>query len=86
MAGDPEKLRVPILQLGELAAKAGQTMPEVKVMTALPLSEPQKAVDRASEMLAVGVTSFVHGARYSELSEFEDLAARAAACKKALDG
>jgi probable F420-dependent oxidoreductase len=86
MAGDPEKLRVPILRLGEMAAKAGQSMPEVKVMTALPLSEPQEAVDRASAMLAVGVTSFVQGARYAELSEFEDLAARAAECKKALDG
>ena len=84
MASDPEKLREPIERLGEMAAKAGKPMPEVKVMTALPLSEAQRAVDRASAMLEVGVSSLVHGARYSELSEFDDLAARAAECKRAL--
>lgn len=84
MGGDPGKLREPIQRLGEMAATAGRAKPEVKVMTALPLSTPQEAVDRASAMLEVGVTSIIHGARYAELSEFEDLAARAAECKSAL--
>jgi len=86
MAGNPQKLREPIQQLGEMAAKAGKPTPEVKVMTALPLSDPQKALDMASAMLEVGVTSLVHGARYREFSEFEEQAERASACRGALSG
>ncbi len=84
MARDPEKLREPILQLNELAAKAGKATPEVKVMTGLPLSEPEKAVELANAMREVGVTSLVHGARYREFDEFEKIVAGAANCRAAL--
>jgi len=84
MAGDPKKLREPIQQLNELAAKAGKPTPEVKVMTALPLSDSAKAIELANAMREVGVTSLVHGARYQRFDEFEEIAAGAASCKAAL--
>ncbi len=84
IAGDPEKLREPIQRLNELASNAGKGPPEVKLMTTLPLSEPTRTLDLARAFMEVGVTSMVHGARYSGLSEFEDIAVRLAACRSAL--
>lgn len=84
MGGDPAKLREPILELGELASKAGKALPEVKLMTALPLHEPDRAVELAGALADVGVTSLIQGVRYTELAEFESTAARLAECGKAL--
>jgi alkanesulfonate monooxygenase SsuD/methylene tetrahydromethanopterin reductase-like flavin-dependent oxidoreductase (luciferase family) len=84
MGGDPTKLREPILELGELASKAGKAPPEVKLMTALPLDQPERAIEHAGALAAVGVTSLIQGIRYSELAEFEDAAGRLAECGKAL--
>ena len=83
MAGDPEKLKTPIERLRELAAEAGRARPEVKLMTALPLHEPDHALDRLGLLADVGVTSLVHGARYSSHAEFEEAAGRLAACSSA---
>ena len=80
MGGDPEKLRDPIKQLNELAAKADQAVPQVKLMTALALHEPARAVEQVCALREVGVTSLIHGLRYAELSEFEDVAGRLAEC------
>jgi probable F420-dependent oxidoreductase len=84
MAGDPEKLRDPIKQLNDLAAKADKPVPQVKLMTALALHEPARALEQVFALREVGVTSLIHGLRYSELSEFEDTAARLAECGAAL--
>lgn len=84
MGGDPEKLRDPIKQLNDLAAKADKPVPQVKLMTALALHEPARALEQVFALREVGVTSLIHGLRYSELSEFEDTAARLAECGAAL--
>jgi len=70
MEGNPEKLRVAIAELGELAAKAGRRLPEVKLLTALPLEEREKSIDLLGKLEAVGVTSLIQGVRYNEASEF----------------
>lgn len=84
MGGNPDKLRDPIKQLNDLASKAGKPAPQVKLMTALPLHEPERAIALVGELADVGVTSLIHGLRYSELTEFEDTAARLATCGSAL--
>lgn len=78
MGGDPEKLRDPIKQLNELAAKADKPTPKVKLMTALPLHEPERAIQMAGELSEVGVTSLIQGLRYNKLSEFEETTTRLA--------
>ncbi len=83
MAGDPEKLKAPIERLRELAAEAGRPRPEVKLMTALPLNEPDQALERLDLLADAGVTSLVHGARYTSHAEFEETTARLAACRSA---
>jgi probable F420-dependent oxidoreductase len=83
MAGDPAKLKAPIERLQQLAADARRPPAEVKVMTALPLNEPDHALERLGLLVDVGVTSLVHGASYSALGEFEEAAGRLAACNSA---
>ncbi len=70
MGGDPEKLRVAIAELGELAAKAGRRLPEVKLLTSLPLEDREKSIDLLGKLKAVGVTSLIQSVRYNEASEF----------------
>jgi probable F420-dependent oxidoreductase len=84
MGGDPKKLREPIDRLQELASSAGRPQLQVKLMTALPLAETRHSVDAAQAMVEVGVTSIIHGARYTTVSEFEEVAGRLAECKNAL--
>jgi probable F420-dependent oxidoreductase len=84
MGTDPKKLREPIEQLQEMASKAGRGPQEVKLMTALPLGEAGRSMERIHELSEVGVTSVVHGARYVTISEFEEAAGRLAECKRAL--
>jgi hypothetical protein len=84
MGGDPKKLKAPIERLQELASSAGRPLPEVKLMTALPLAETGHSADVVHAMLEVGVTSIIHGSRYTALAEFEDVAGRLAECKNAL--
>lgn len=83
MGGDPAKLRVPILELNELAAAAGKSPPEVKLLTALPVAEPERAREQTGALAEAGVTSLIQGVRYSVLSEFEDAAGRFAECCRA---
>ena len=72
MGGNSDKLRDPIKQLNDLAAKADKPAPEVKLMTALPLQESDRAIQMVGELSEVGGTSLIQGLRYSELSEFEE--------------
>jgi probable F420-dependent oxidoreductase len=81
MGGDPKKLKAPIERLQELAASAGRSALEVKLMTALPLADTRRSVDVVHSLLEVGVTSIIHGARYTAFGEFEEIAGRLAECK-----
>jgi len=83
MGGDPKKLKEPIERLQELASGASRPPPEVKLMTALPLAETRRSVDVVQALLEVGVTSIIHGTRYTTLGEFEEVAGRLAECKNA---
>ena len=81
MGGDPKKLKAPIERLQELAASAGRSALEVKLMTALPLADTRRSVDVVHSLLEVGVTSIIHGARYTAFGEFEEMAGRLADCE-----
>ena len=83
IGAQPKKLLDPISQLQELASKAGRVAQEVKLMTSLPLGETGRTVDQIHELLEVGVTSVVHGARYEVFSEFEEAAGQLAECRDA---
>lgn len=72
MGGDPAKLKGPIAELRALAEDAGKPVPEVKLMTMLPLAEPQKAKDNAAALAEIGVTSLIQAMRYDAVGEFED--------------
>lgn len=80
MGGDPNKLREPIETLHELAAKAGRVAPQVKLMTALPIDEPDRAKEQVERLAEVGVTSLIQGVRYDTVSEFEELVEKLAQC------
>lgn len=71
MGGDPAKLAPAIARLHELAAEAGKPTPEVKLLTALPLDQPARALEQAQAFEAIGVTSLVQALRYETLPEFE---------------
>jgi len=79
MGGDPEKLREPIARLAQMAADAGRRTPEVKLMTLLPVDEPERSVELASALEDMGVTSLIQAVRYTDLSEFEDAVSKVAA-------
>ena len=66
MGGDPGKLKEPIQRLRTLASAAARPPPEVKLMSALPLDEPERAIERLGELMTVAkavvvVRAFVAG-------------------------
>ena len=69
-ASDPAKLEPAIRELRELFAAGGRREPEVVALTSLPLDQPEKAVDRARALAAVGVTAVVHASRYGDAAAF----------------
>ena len=70
IGADPEQLRAPIDELRAAAARAEKPRPEVIVLTALPLDDPPRAVDRVRAFAAVGATRVVHGWRYPDAAAF----------------
>ena len=71
MGGEPEKLRAPIARLRADAAAAGAPVPEVVVLTALPLDDPARAHERVAEFTEVGATRIVHGmGRYTDAEAY----------------
>lgn len=76
MGGDPDALRPLIAQLHEMAATAGKPLPEVALLTALPLEDPSRAAERARAFAAVGVTRLIHAWRYAEVTAFVTAAER----------
>lgn len=73
-APEPAALREPIAALHQMAAAAGQSPPEVVLVTALPLDDPGRAVDVALALAEIGVTQLVHGWRYGDEAEFARVA------------
>ena len=73
MESDPAKLSAPIAELRERLTAAGRTMPHVVPLGALALEDRARARARLDELSAVGVTGFVHAARYSTVDEFKVL-------------
>jgi len=69
-AADPAKLGAAIRELRELCTAAGKPAPEIVALTALPLDDPEKAIERAQALRAVGVTGLVHASRYGDAAEF----------------
>jgi alkanesulfonate monooxygenase SsuD/methylene tetrahydromethanopterin reductase-like flavin-dependent oxidoreductase (luciferase family) len=80
MGGDPDALRSPIERLRELAATAGRPVPEVALVTTLPLDDPPHAAERARAFAAVGVTRLIHASRYADVVAFATAADRLTTC------
>jgi len=78
MGGDPDGLHPPIAQLHEMAASAGNPVPEVALLTTLPLDDPPRAAARARAFAEVGVTRLIHAWRYAEATAFVNAAERLA--------
>lgn len=72
MGGDAAALKEPIEKLQELAAAAGRVPVEVKLLSALPLGDPNRAADRLGALVDTGVTSLIQGIRYDTAAEFTD--------------
>ncbi len=70
MGREPESLRPAIGELRALAERSGRAALEVVVMTALPLADPERAIERARAWADVGATRIVHGSRYADAAEF----------------
>lgn len=86
MGGDPAKLREPIARLRAMAQDAGKAVPQVKLMTALPLDDVQQATDLVAALVDAGVTSLIQAIRYDALTEFEDAVAKLGAIHTAIRG
>ena len=78
IGGEPESLREPIASLQERAAAAGRGPLEVKVLGALPLDDPERAVQTLNTLAEIGVTSLIQGVRYQTAAEFADRVGRLA--------
>lgn len=70
MGANPDTLGPEIATLRELADAAGRKLPEVVVLGALTLQDPQRAASELNRLAELGVTRFVTGSRYSEVDEF----------------
>lgn len=68
--GEPDELAPLIAQLRDGFAAAGKPVPEVVLLTRLPLDDRARATARAQAFAAVGVTRIVHGWRYADEGEF----------------
>jgi probable F420-dependent oxidoreductase len=68
--GDLAALGPAIATLRGLAADAGKTVPEVVLVTSLPLADAPRAAAQIAELTALGVTRVVHGWRYADADEF----------------
>ena len=71
MGLDPDALAPRAAALRAEAAQAGLPVPEVAVMTALPLGDPAKARDLLARYAAAGADRVIHGQRYADVGEFE---------------
>ena len=70
MGGRPDQLVEPVARLRSLAEASGRPVPEVIVMTGLPLDDPPRAAARAAEYRDAGVTRLAFGSRYPDADTF----------------
>lgn len=70
MARDAGSLAEPVAALRKAAAEAGRAVPEVVVMTALPLESRDAAAQRVAEFARAGATQIVHAGRYGDSESF----------------
>lgn len=68
--GDPKKLAAAVDELRDLAAREGKAMPEVVLLTSLPLDEPERAAAQALAFREAGATALVHAGRYPDAATF----------------
>ena len=66
----PDVLRQPIAELRAQAAAAGLPVPEVAVLTSLPLADPARARDALAAHRDVGATRVIHAERYADFDAF----------------
>ncbi|MGH8595446.1 MAG: TIGR03619 family F420-dependent LLM class oxidoreductase [Gammaproteobacteria bacterium] len=74
MSSQPAKIAESIVDLRDRMAAAGKPPPEVIPLGSLPLNEQVAAADRLAGLQEIGVTGFVHAARYATLDEFKTMA------------
>ena len=70
MGADPAGLAPGIAELRARFADAGKAEPQVVALGALPADDPPRAHDLLAELERIGVTHFVHGARYDDEAGF----------------
>jgi probable F420-dependent oxidoreductase len=75
----PDALAPLAKRLREAATAQGRPVPDVAVMTALPLDDRGAARDLLARYAAAGATRVVHGARYAEAAAFRAMLDRLAA-------
>ncbi len=75
---DPDALAPLAADLRARAAAAGAGVPEVAVLTTLPLDDAPRARDVLARYAAAGATRVVHGARYPDADGFRRLLDRLA--------
>lgn len=70
MNDDPATLERAAMELRARFADAGRGVPEIAVGGALGRRSAQEDVERLDELAALGVTEYIHGARYHDLDGF----------------
>jgi probable F420-dependent oxidoreductase len=71
LTSDPKELAAPILELRSRFADAGRGDPRVAVFGALGHGTESEDLDRLAALDELGVTEFIHGARYEDIEGFE---------------
>jgi probable F420-dependent oxidoreductase len=66
----PEALVAPATRLREQADGRGVGLPEIAVLTTLPLDDQQRARDMVGRYAQAGATRVIHASRYPDLSAF----------------
>ena len=67
----PDALREPAADLRRQAAEAGLPIPEITVLTALPLGDTAAARGLIAAYRDAGATRLIHGLRYTDLDGFQ---------------
>jgi probable F420-dependent oxidoreductase len=70
MGLSPEALREPASELRRQATAAGLAVPEIAVLTALPLGDPAAVRALVAAYREAGATRLIHGGRYADLDDF----------------
>jgi probable F420-dependent oxidoreductase len=66
----PEALAAPAAQLRDQATRRGVDMPEIAVLTTLPLDDEQRARDMLARYTEAGATHVIHASRYPDIVAF----------------